>query len=196
MSHERSLHVQALHTVETTAPLTYTSLDKGIILNDTTPCIQVHLHVFKEGERRDYVNKARVLESLGNIAHYASLRAPLYKPEYVIGLTHMKVGHLASKLFGFDLITDIPVSDYPEEVIELRAEYNQPLCMAIMTVDTLIEKYDTGDSTPTIRDSADRANLVDRISILAHETAAMYDSMPSLGVTGENIMTSGDIITL
>ncbi len=175
MPSERFIDTSVLRAIETVAPVTYVSENKEIAFDETTPCIEIHIQPFLEDERREYVNKSRITESLVDMAHYVELRAPFYKPEYVIGVTHMKVGRIAAKLFDFDLITNLPASSYPEDVVAQLEEYGQPPCIVTMKVDTLLEKYGTGGASDVVCRIVRMSNLVDQLYIDVIEAAAKLE---------------------
>jgi len=175
MPSERFIDTSVLRAIETVAPVTYVSENEDVAFDETTPCMEVHIQPFLEDERREFVNKSRITESLVDMAHYVDLRAPFYKPEYVIGLTHMKVGRIAAKLFDFDLITNLPVSSYPENVVALLEEYGQPPCVVAMKTDTLLEKYGIGSASDAVRRIVRMSNLADQLYLDAVEAAARFE---------------------
>jgi len=176
MPSPRSINTPVLIGKETVTSINYTSKNGEILLDKPTSCLEVHITPFPEDMRREYINKQRIVESLGQIAHYLDLRAPFYKPEYVVGLTHLKVGRIAAKIFNFDLITNLPASSYPDGMVEaLEIQYQGIPCAVVMSVDRLLEVYQAGEAFESTHLAARRANLVDSLVIKADVAIAEYE---------------------
>lgn len=177
MLSSQPIYTRVIIGEETRSPINYTSRNEEIRLDENTPCLEVHIIPFPEQIRRAFINKQRIAESLGQIAHYVDLRGQFYKPDYVIGLTHLKVGELAVKTFHFDLITDLPEASYPDRVLDaLKEEYRGDPCVVVMPTDRLRQVYLTGEALDSTQKAAHRANLIDSLEINTKIALSKYET--------------------